>query len=299
MRTCQLRIVVLLFAAIILTCAGQADSKGSDHFVADPDANGDLSPWDHIQVGGTAYNVADHSKGFNDAGGSISIVTDPLSREGKVYKLMVTPSSNFASSVAPADRVDLWNNARSYTGTEGQETWEHFRVMFPSAQDSYKAAPGNWNWIVQHHNDSKYKAFVDSGAIQPERPELAIGIDTGAKLRNGKQAPELFMDIRGGDDKHQGPDTKVYAGAPLLYDHWYDMLIHLIWSHDQKKGLVEWWLDGNSLYSQHVANLWQRPDGTIDHVNFEFSNYRVHANWNSTVYFSKVKIGPRRDDVSF
>jgi hypothetical protein len=292
---------VLTAIAAVLIIANSLPVYAADlYFVGDPNLSGNLFPWEHIQVGETAYKVADHPEGMT-AGGSVSVVSDPLGAEGRVYKLTVSASTTYQASSATSDRVDLWNNPRPYMGQEGQENWEHFRILFLSRGDAYSPAPGNWNWIAQHHNDPRYKPFIQSGAIQAERPELAWGIDTKGNLPNGERATALFMVIRGGDDRNQGKETetRIHANSPLQYDHWYDFLVHVIWSHDPRKGLVEWLLDGNTIFVSHIANLWQRPDGSTDHVNFEFSNYRVHATWYSTIYFSRVKIGASREAVSF
>lgn len=268
------------------------------YFAADPNVTGDLRPWARFQIGAASYRVSDHPKGMISTG-SVSVAPDPLRSQGSVYKLSVTPSANFAAQSAGSDRVDLYNGLAPYMGQEGQETWEHVRLMFPSGREPYLAAPGDWNWLLQHHNDGNYKKFVTAHQIKWEYPELVWGMNARAKLPGGQPGPELFMRVWGGNDLRQGTPTTVYAGAALQHDHWYDMLVHAVWSHDRQAGLVEWWLDGKLLYSQHVANLWQRPDGSIDHVNFEFSNYRIHANWNSTVYYSRVKIGPTKASVSF
>ena len=298
------RVVLVVMAALIYCTnprlATGAPSHSSDDrslFVGDPNLTNDLTPWDHIQIGGSKENVSEKRNGSGGAG-SVSVVPDPLGSEGKVYKLTVAPTSGFAALSAAADRVDLWNNARPYMGQAGQETWEHFRILFRSNGDSYKPAPGNWNWLVQHHNDNGYQPFLNRGDIRPERPELAWGVDTRSKLPGGRQGEQLFMVIRGGDDRHSDElESWVYPDSALRYDHWYDMLVHIIWS--DQRGAVEWWLDGRLICSQQTATLWRRPNGATDHVNFEFSNYRVHAAWSSTVYFSKVKIGSSREAVSF
>lgn len=291
----------LLFAVDLLISASArspALSSGEPFFVGDPNATGDLTPWERIQVGKADYKVSEHPHGLTESG-SVSIAPDPLGKQGRVYKLTVTPDANFAASSAKSDRVDLWNEPKPYLGQEGQETWEHFQILFSSGGESYKPAPGNWNWLVQHHNDPRYKSFITAGSIERELPELAWGVDTKHSLPNGVQADHLFVVIRGGDDLHPPTETRVPADTPLVYDQWNDMLVHVIWSHDPQKGMVEWWLNGKSLYSQHIADLWLRPDGTTDHVNFEYSNYRVHAAWISTVYFSRVKLGASREAVAF
>ena len=266
-------------------------------FFGDPNATKSLAPWDNIQIGGKNSEASKAPAPQPDDPGTVAVVPDPLGIEGNVYKLKVTPTAGFHASSHAADRVDLWNLAKPYMGQEGQETWEHFRMLFPSKGDAYKPSIGEWNWVAQHHNDDGYIPFEKAG-LTHEVSELVWGIDTRSSGKHGKENTQLFMVIRGGDDRVPA-EKRVYVGDDLRYDHWYDMLVHVVWSHDSQKGLVEWWLDGRLLFSDHIADLWQRPDGKTDHVNFEFSNYRIHSEWPSSIYYSKVKLGLTRESVSF
>jgi hypothetical protein len=273
-------------------------SQSSDVlFVGDPNVTKNLAPWDHIQIGGKNLRAAEASARPDDPG-TVTVVPDPLGVQGNVYQLKVTNLAGFKAGSAASDRVDLWNEAKPYIGMEGQECWEHFRMMFRSTGDAYRPTIGEWNWVAQHHNDDGYIPFQKAGVIPPERSELVWGIDTRSAAANGGQNTQLFMVIRGGDDRTDA-EKRVYVGEDLRYDHWYDLLVHVVWSHNAQRGMVEWWLDGKLLFSDHIADLWQRPDGKIDHVNFEFSNYRIHADWPSSVYYSKVKLGLTRESVSF
>lgn len=258
------------------------------YFSGDPNTTGDLSPWDNITEGSSNWSVANMPKGITGPNGAVSIIPDPLKAQGKVYKLTVTPTSGQGNG---GDSVYLWNGVKPYAAQENLENWEHFRVMFPITD--YKPTVGEWNWFVVFHNDSNYYKWIDAGVIKGELSEVCFGINTFS-VPSG----QLFLRILGGESKHQLAPVMVAAGD-LLYNHWYDFLLHFIWSDDSGAGLVEWWLDGKLVYSHHVANLWRRPDGTTDRLTLDFTNYRIHATWNSTIYFSKVKIGAQRPDVAF
>jgi len=276
--------------------ASDATATDTTFFDGNPNDTRNLKPWDHIQVGGDNFTVSARPDGAEEPG-AVRAVPDPLGKQGWVYELTVTAESTFAAKSATADRVDLWNNTKRFMGSEGQETWEHFQFMFPA--NRYHPAPGNWNWLVQHHNDSGYKRFVKSGQIVWEYPELVWGVNTAAKLPDGKVATAFFMRVWGGDDTKPGTPTIVYTGEALRYDHWYDVLVRVVWSTDAKTGFVAWWMDGKKIYEAPHPTLWTRPDGTKDHVNFEFSNYRKHDTTTSTVYFGRVKLGSSRRAVEF
>jgi hypothetical protein len=95
-----------------------------------------------------------------------------------------------------------------------------------------------------------------------------------------------------------GP-KRVYSHLHFRYDHWYDIVIREVWSSAPSIGFVGWWVDGQRVYGEHIADLWTRPDGSHDHVNFELNNYRQHASWSSTIYYSRTAVGPTRASVAF
>ena len=138
--------------------AAAANGTSADvvFFDGNPSAARNLKPWDHIQVGGENFTVSARPDGAEKPG-AVRAVPDPLNEQGWVYELTTTATAAFAAKGAAADRVDLWNNAKHFMGSEGQETWEHFRFMFPVSR--YHPSPGNWNWLVQHHNDSGYSDY--------------------------------------------------------------------------------------------------------------------------------------------
>ena len=275
-------------------------SNGSVAFDADPNATSSVLPWEYFNPGSGNIVAAATPNGAS-SGGIVRVTEDPLDEQGKVYQETVTPTAH-ASDSPGSDSVYLWNNDRPDFGHSGQENWEHFRVMFPAG--AYRATPGEWNWLGEHHNDPGYKAFVSAGRITSEFPELCWGVETKRQLANGTVGPQIFMRIWAGQDNtsenpKQSPPLYVYTKVPLLANHWYDFLVRVVWSPDPNVGVVEWWLDGNLVFSQHHATLWQRPDGSVDVVNFELNNYRVHANWDSTVFYSRTKLGATRTSVGF
>jgi hypothetical protein len=68
--------------------------------------------------------------------------------------------------------------------------------------------------------------------------------------------------------------------AQLQLGHWYDIVLHIVWSPSATTGLFEWCLDGTRVASMHRPTLWQRPTARTDRVELELNNYRQHANWN-------------------
>jgi hypothetical protein len=165
-------------------------------------------------------------------------------------------------------------------------------MMLPS---DYKPTPGEWNIFNEFHNNSNYMSFYNAGQIAWEYPEIALYVTSYTG-----DVPHLMYRVRGGiDGSDNFNGTDVLVPAQLQLGHWYDIVLHVVWSPSATSGLFEWWLDGTKVTSLHRPTLWQRPDGSTDHVELELNNYRQHADWNTTVYYSKLKVGSTQASVGF
>jgi Polysaccharide lyase len=227
----------------------------------------------------------------------VRVVEDPLRKQGLVYRETVTAAAH-ASVAKDSDSVYLWNARGSYLGNDGQQNWIHFRIMFPT---TYRPTPGEWNIFAEFHDDPDYQSWYESGRISKEYPELALYVTNYTGRR-----PALMWRVRGGTDGLQDMsvgtdvfDVKPPGRRAFRRNHWYDMLLHVLWSPDPERGRFAWWLDGRRQYAGTLPTLWRRPDGSTDHVEFELNNYRQHADWSATVYYSKTAVGPTRGSVAF
>jgi polysaccharide lyase-like protein len=272
-------------------------TRRAPSFVSDPNARGNLKPWERFDPGNAAdsngIRVSSQPNGSTSPG-IVRVVDDPLGQQGKVIEETVTPIAH-ASNAGDSDATYLWNPRRtSYLGNNGQSNWIHFRLMFPLG---YRPTRGEWNVENEFHNNSNYLQWVNSGYMTWEYPEVALYVTnyTG-------RVPRLMYRIRGGrdaagSDNYDGRD--VQAPRRLRLNHWYDVLLHIVWSPDPNVGRFEWWLDGTRIASIRRPTLWQRPDGSYDHTDIELNNYRKHATWNATVYYGRLEIGSTRSSVRF
>jgi hypothetical protein len=203
----------------------------------------------------------------------------------------VTPSAH-ASTSPESDSVYLWNYPKSYDayGNPGITTWYRVRTYFPS--NGYAPTTGEWNWIIGHHNDSGYQSF----ACSRELANVNFDVTTDYPVVAGAigQHPRLKMRVMGGATC--SPQTTWYDLGALKLDHWYDILYEVTWRPDSG-GQVNMWLDGSQLAAYRGPTLYARPDGSVSYTNFDIVNYRLHAPWNSTIYFTDVKIGSSSSSV--
>jgi hypothetical protein len=186
-----------------------------------------------------------------------------------------------------ADGAAWYENPAPY-GTEGHSVWQHFSVRF---SPGFRATPGEWNMFIEWHDDTGWQRFPQ---ISFEYANLIWMIRTPPRIERGAR---IGMRIMGG--LAVAPHTVHVNGPFLRAGHWYDFLAHTVWSPDPRKGLVEWWLDGKRLYAHHVATLYTRPDGSVSTVYFVEDNYRLHAAWDSTIYFDGTRLGPTRKSVRY
>jgi Polysaccharide lyase len=201
--------------------------------------------------------------------------------------------------------------AKNPTGAfEGSERWYRSHVYFPA---DFRPSPDNsWNWVVQWHN-------------WPNGPccsNLALYVDT----RDGRDALTLRV-MGGGDRAHPAEDNDIitgrnpaghvdsFVGDPHLQrQHWYDSVVHVRWSADPTKGLVEWWLDGRLILSRATSTLyWYRDDNSATpgatagpgQAYYMEGYYRPAVlpdgrpdTTTASVYFDDAQIGPTAASVS-
>ena len=282
-----------LMAAVMVGCAPTPSAARSDspYFAANPNRTRSLSPWEYFDSGGT-FLVRHHPDGVTTPG-VVRVVDDPLGFEGKVYEETVTPTSRWSGGASRGDWTYLYNShSAAYFGRNGETDWFHFRVMFPGHR-AYRNTIGEWNVLFESHMDSDYLAWANAC----EDAELSLTVVQYV----GDRHPYLALRILGGQDGCPLPRGRwIYDRRhPLRHNHWYDLLFHVVWSPDKNVGFVGWWLDGRRMFREHIADLWRRPDGSTDDAEFELNNYRLHAAYDSTVYYSQTRIGPTRRSVRF
>jgi Polysaccharide lyase len=283
----------LLLAAPLRSAGGRTRrAKGTTeapYFVGDANLTGNLRPWQYFDSGGT-HSVSRLPNGVTEPG-VVRVVPDPLGQEGDVYQETVTPTSRWSVGAADGDWTYLYNAFSRNFGIDGKADWIHFAVMFPGG-GAYRNTRGEWNILFEAHPDSGYLTFPSACEVA----ELTLTVIQ----YDGDRFPYLAFRVLGGDDACPLRASHwIYRKTPLRRNHWYDVLIHAVWSPDSKVGRVQWWLDGRLMYSAHVADLWQRPNGSVDHPEFELNNYREHASWPSTVYYGQALLGPTRRSVAF
>jgi hypothetical protein len=182
-----------------------------------------------------------------------------------------------------ADGAALWLAPARY-GTVGRTVWQHFSVRFAPG---FRATTGEWNIFVSWHNDNGWQKL----GVPFEYANLVWMV----RSQNG--VARIGMRIMGG--LSTAPRTVRINGPRLRTGHWYDFRARAVWSPDPKNGVVEWWLDGRRLYSRHIATLYTRPDGSVSTAYFTEANYRLHADWNATIFLDGTRLGPTQSSVRY
>ena len=231
----------------------------------------DFSQWQGLQGPRAAFKIVQRPKVEGPCAAAITV--GPWALNG-----LLNPQ---------ADGATWYQKPTSY-GTNGHAVWQHFSVRFGRG---FRATRGEWNFIADWHNDTDWQKFPQ---IEFEYSNLCWLVRTHPRVTG---PPRIGMRVIGG--LATAPRTVHVNGPRLRTGHWYDFLVRTVWSPDPKKGYVEWWLDGKRLYSHHVATLYTRPDGTVSTAYFLEVHYRLHASWESTIYYDGTRLGPTRASVRY
>src|SRR5262249_12452602 len=146
---------------------------------------------------------------------------------------------------------------------------------------------------IEHHNDGGDANYTCSR--EDVNIDWRVTTDFPVVTNQVGVNPHLKMRVMGGPTC--SPQTTWYDFGPLQLNHWYDILYQVVWTPDSSAGQVNAWVDGAQVAAYRGPTLYLRPNGTVSHTNFEIVNYRLAANWNSTIYFGRELAGPTRASV--
>jgi hypothetical protein len=166
----------------------------------------------------------------------------------------------------------------------GQDTWYRVRLKLPS--NAYAPTTGQWNWLVEWHNDGHTAGY---GAVS-----TALGIYTDYPVVSGSvgQNPRLVLRLAGGNSSSPTYQSIELPSNSLLYDHWYDLVFHFVWHTNSQIGYAQWWVDGTKWADLHFPTLFANPDGTQSYNLYGLYNYHLSAPWTSEVDFDNAAFGP-------
>ncbi len=211
------------------------------------------------------------------AASSFQIARSPTV-EGTCSSMIVLGPDSANQINAGSDGALMWLSPRY--GVSGQQLWQRFFVYFPP---DFRATPGDWNWFAEWHNDGGYRPFVERREITWEYANLSW---TVRNLR----VPRIALRVLGGPS---ASPKRIWSNAQtrLKLGHWYDILVHVVWSPDPAVGRVDWWLDGKRLLSITTPTLYTRPDGSVSSAAAELGYYRLHADYPARVFYDEALLG--------
>jgi hypothetical protein len=187
-----------------------------------------------------------------------------------------------------------------------EETWYRFHIRLAPG---YLATPGTQNALMEFHVDSKSESDAKShGGGTAYSTEFNIKADgtscsgSPAYCTTPGTNPRLFIQVPGGptSNPHSAARFYPFASNSLLVDHWYDMVLHMVWDASPSVGYVQWWVDGTKMLDVHTPTLYARSDGTWSYAqSMGLYNYRHWANWSSAVDGEGLIWGPTADSINF
>jgi hypothetical protein len=261
------------------------------------------SPWLQYPTRGTTLSppIVFHPAGTPNTEAALQTTSNSAGATGNV-------SGNNEISSVWLEPEDAHAGYGTNGPQDGQSTWYHAKVEFPhgadcfnsngrpnpseTKNDCYFPTTGQWNWAYEWHIDGHTESYSSN------TNSMTFGVYTSYPVVNGAvgRRPHLVFRLSGGNSSSPTYQN-VELSAPLLYNHWYDVLFHFVWSANSSVGLAEWWLDGVREVSKHFPTLYTNRDGSHSYNNFGIYNYRLAAPWNSTIYFDQVAAGPTQASV--
>jgi hypothetical protein len=232
-------------------------------------------------------------------------VTDPTNPARRAAVLTTTPLD--VGTPTTTQRVDLvdWSwQSRTDLMTQGKERWMRAEVYFPGTTGGgiYRFEPvaGEWNYFYQWHSNATINTSY--------HVEVDMGVLTDSPTRAN---PRMYLDIRGGNLDGATSEPNAFRWiAPsnsLLRGHWYNLVFHFKWSHDNT-GLTELWIDGVKVVSRTQPNLyWRANTGYNDILYPGIDNYHAKAQypggpavtWNSSILFRTWWVGATASSIGF
>jgi Polysaccharide lyase len=191
-------------------------------------------------------------------------------------------------------------------GQAGVETWYRFHVRFPSG---YAPTPGTQNTLWELHVDrgtERDANYIDGStllgvAAAGDPSVLCPGSPRFCTTPGG--SPHLMLQVAGGlDSAPLYPDQihRFTAAATLSLGHWYDVVLHFVFSPDSSVGYVQWWVDGVKQVDSHLATQYQRKNGSLGYgEDIGLYNYRYIADWAAPVDYDELSWGPTATSIGF
>ena len=186
-----------------------------------------------------------------------------------------------------------------------EETWYRFHIRLAPG---FQATPGTQNSILEFHVDQRTEADAKAHGGGTAYSTI-IDIQAQGATCSGSPAwcgtpgtsPRLFLQVPGGKTSCGTNCVKrfyPFANNSLLVDHWYDFVLHIVWS--PTVGHVQWWVDGQKMLDVSTPTEYVRSDGTWSYADsLGLYNYRHWASWSSSVDGEDFIWGPTASSISF
>jgi hypothetical protein len=201
------------------------------------------------------------------------------------------------SSSRTGDGSMLWegNGDNAYVLPHLQpksDTWFRMQILFPDDRDpahpgTFTPAPaGGWDIVEEWHEPpgAGYSSVVGVQRDAQGRPAL------GFRPVGGPASSQVFTYWL------QTDGTARPVG--LQANHWYDIVVHIVFGVTRGTGFAEWWVDGVRQNAQHVPTLTSWADGSVPGVGHAVGLYRGPREFvTDTLYLDGVVDGPTAGSV--
>lgn len=242
---------------------------------------------------------------FHDAHLPSGVVTVSSPRYGGTgCSARITVTDNPDSSQG-GDATVLWagNGSNSYDLAwlqNGQSTWFRTQFILPSATFKVSPVGGGWDIIMEWHSNvnivpSAYSTIVQiaPGGGVPSDPACIQFRPVGGLSQADQKFTYLYQ-------TNGAPQTQANR-IPVLFDHWYDIVVHLTFAKSAAAGgAAEWWINNVAQDSVSCATLVAANNGSVPGVGFEVGLYRGPSQpQTDVIYVDGTIAGPTAASIGF
>ena len=252
--------VLALLTAVALLPAG----AGAAQLWSGDVETGDFYQWDELQAANSP--IYDRSQ----VGDTTGDVVEQPTRGSRYAMRFATEPGTAPNGTA---RAEVYTS-EAY-GDIDDEAWYAWSTLIPSFPNQLNGWPSysDWNVITQWNN------WSGCGG-----PNVSVGVDPTAPV-----SAQLYFQQVDVDPRTCAVLARHKTHLGLVYDHWYDFVVHARWSTDESVGFVEVWIDGRLVVARQVGMTAGTSSGVywkqgFYRGDFDATNVVVHD--NSGVYDS-------------
>lgn len=220
-------------------------------------------------------------------------------RKGKSIKLTTLDQFDNAGGIDDSirSRTEIVIYPEHGEDTEFYYSWS---FLIPNNQE-HPDDPVADNIIAQWH-----EPIDKTWNVQNAQPPFFLSYKNDTQAKDNYRKLGVMYGLRY-DDNNDGKMEGGFHSFPVNINiekgKWTDIVLHIKWSSDSKKGFLEMWVNGEQVVYQgetrfYAANLYTDRLGKTYPNIFKIGQYRIGQSNTQSIYIDDFRIGKRFEEVN-